>query len=275
MNNKILIVEDNALFYNNLARHLQENGFEILPYAPSYEDAIESIQRHQPAIALLDIDLKGDKSGYDVARFLHARTNIPFIFLTRYDDSLHFNQTMPVSPEDYLTKDEYSRNPASLIRKLILLLNRRVYHSGSAASRPEKIGLMVVPDYLEELHEKSLAENKLIKLPFEDIVVITKDAALIRRRRKTKRKENYVMVIDKNDRDYFVKYSLNDLKSRLPQFLQRINDKYIVNILADEVEILKNKKFVKINGNTQPVNKTYQEAFKEAVNQYFLPHKSR
>ena len=43
-----------------------------------------------PDIALLDIDLEGEQTGIDLGKILSTNYNIPFIYVTDYDDSETF-----------------------------------------------------------------------------------------------------------------------------------------------------------------------------------------
>jgi formate hydrogenlyase transcriptional activator len=76
-----LIVEDEFLIANDLRRMLTKAGYEVLGLAESAAEARALISQRAPAIVLLDIFLKGDETGLDLAPWL-GEQQIPFIYLS-------------------------------------------------------------------------------------------------------------------------------------------------------------------------------------------------
>jgi formate hydrogenlyase transcriptional activator len=76
-----LIVEDEFLIANDLRRMLTKAGYEVLGLAESAAKARVLITQRAPAIVLLDIFLKGDETGLDLAPWL-GEQQIPFIYLS-------------------------------------------------------------------------------------------------------------------------------------------------------------------------------------------------
>ena len=68
----VLVVEDQAIVRLDLVTELSEQGFEVIE-AGSGDVAFELFQK-RPAIdaAVLDIDLPGTRSGYDLAREIRS-----------------------------------------------------------------------------------------------------------------------------------------------------------------------------------------------------------
>jgi len=89
----ILIVEDNFLVVESIKTSLTELGYSSFALASSYEEAIQSIEAGLPKIAILDIELKGEKTGLDVAAVLKSK-NIPFIFLSDHQDMVAYQEVM-------------------------------------------------------------------------------------------------------------------------------------------------------------------------------------
>lgn len=102
---RILIVEDEVLISDMIARYLNKMGHEVIGQALSYEEATQLYTETKPDIALLDIRLNGAKTGIDVAQFIQEQTPpIPFIYLTSQLDSRSINQAKETFPEGYLSK---------------------------------------------------------------------------------------------------------------------------------------------------------------------------
>lgn len=83
----ILIVEDEVLIAQDLKEILEEVGYKRILKAKNYQEAIEKLHENKIGLALLDINLRGAKTGIDLAVALNDEFHVPFIFLTSYSDS--------------------------------------------------------------------------------------------------------------------------------------------------------------------------------------------
>src|SRR5258706_991634 len=77
---RLLIVDDDRLVLATLVSGLKSAGFDVVE-ADNGDDAILLVRANPPHLALLDIRMQG-KSGLDVARYLKANTDVPFMFLS-------------------------------------------------------------------------------------------------------------------------------------------------------------------------------------------------
>lgn len=81
----ILLVEDDRLILLTLAQGLSDAGYLVLE-AESGEEAMRiCAEENRPDLALLDMRLTG-MSGIDFARWLKNTLDVPFLFLSAYDD---------------------------------------------------------------------------------------------------------------------------------------------------------------------------------------------
>lgn len=103
-NFKILIVEDERLISKDLQDCINELGYGNSLVTDSYKGAIESIETESPDIVLLDISLRGEKSGIDIAKHLIQEDSIPFIYLTSYSDQKTLHEAKSTRPSGYLVK---------------------------------------------------------------------------------------------------------------------------------------------------------------------------
>lgn len=101
---KVLIVEDEFSIALDLELYLQELGYEVVGIADHYELALEMIEAQSPEIILMDIHLKGAKTGIEVARVAYKTYRIPVIFLSALADSITLENAMETEPFGYLTK---------------------------------------------------------------------------------------------------------------------------------------------------------------------------
>ncbi len=82
MKPRILIVEDEAIVGKCLKMDLLARGYEVLPIATTADKAVELTEKHEPDIILMDIVLKGKRTGIDAAREIGETQSIPIFFLT-------------------------------------------------------------------------------------------------------------------------------------------------------------------------------------------------
>lgn len=104
MKAKILVVEDEWIIANDIKDSLAEMGYRVTGIASSGEEAMARVEEEQPDLMLMDIVLKGKMTGIDVARAIHARLDIPIIFLTAYDNQCMVDQAKGVANSGYLLK---------------------------------------------------------------------------------------------------------------------------------------------------------------------------
>jgi DNA-binding LytR/AlgR family response regulator len=106
MNNKvkIAIVEDNHLVAEDISQSLQRCGYTVPSISNNGFDAIENIKKYDPDLALLDINLKGDIDGIEVARVINEKFSLPFIYLTAYADTKTFEEAKITKPNAYIVK---------------------------------------------------------------------------------------------------------------------------------------------------------------------------
>jgi CheY-like chemotaxis protein len=79
---KVLIVEDEVIIAWDLKRSIEDLGNEVLPIASSADKAVEAARRGEPDLILMDVVLKGPKSGIEAAREIRSFSSAAIIYLT-------------------------------------------------------------------------------------------------------------------------------------------------------------------------------------------------
>ena len=274
MNHTILVVEDDIMVYDRLHQHLSQWGFEVLPYAPSYEEAVALMSR-KPGLAVLDIHLQGEKTGYDVARYIRQHADIPFLFLTVHSDDLHFVRALDLGPENFIDKTDILTEPEKLKRQLLLSIRKTEQDTNAPTpsappAGPALRGLRGYKKYLSEMKSAGLGEITEYNVPIEQVMYITTDRDLAKLFELDLR-TNYSFFVTEDGNHYLTALSLSDLDGRLPDYFVRINDKTIINLLSDDFDGLINKSNIRLNNHVFHVSKTYLKKFHEQYNRYFLP----
>ena len=99
----VAIVEDDVPMRKSIERLLQANDYETIAFA-SAEEFLQSPLAGGAIGFVLDIHL-GGMSGIELRRHLSAaRSTIPVVFITAYDDDATRNEALAVGCVDYLQK---------------------------------------------------------------------------------------------------------------------------------------------------------------------------
>ena len=101
---KLLIVEDEALVAEDLKMALTNIGYDVVGHAVSADDAVKKAVELEPDLILMDIVLKGQKSGIDASYDIKAEKDVPILFLTAYTDITLINKAKSTEPYAYLVK---------------------------------------------------------------------------------------------------------------------------------------------------------------------------
>jgi DNA-binding NtrC family response regulator len=103
MNKKILIVEDQFIEANDLQLMLKKAGYEVCGIARSVNAAHEILKNEKPGLVLLDIFLKGNLTGIDLAKQLRE-DNIAFIYLSANSNEEILSAAKTTEPYGFIVK---------------------------------------------------------------------------------------------------------------------------------------------------------------------------
>jgi two-component system response regulator RegX3 len=113
----ILMVEDEESITVPLAEALDREGFDT-KVANTVAEALEKAGRRMPDLILLDVMLP-DGSGYDVARILRQRSDVPIIMLTARGEETDRVVGLELGADDYIVKPFSAREVAARIRAVL------------------------------------------------------------------------------------------------------------------------------------------------------------
>ncbi|RZK63309.1 MAG: response regulator transcription factor [Hymenobacter sp.] len=117
---RVLVVEDEPLYAEQLEAALEDLGYEFVGPAPNARLALSLHRTETVDIALLDVQLRGSPDGVELAAQLYAIRPIPLIFLTSLADKETFARARLVAPAAYLIKPAC---PDALQRAIILAIS--------------------------------------------------------------------------------------------------------------------------------------------------------
>jgi DNA-binding response OmpR family regulator len=79
---KVLIAEDDALIAATLEMGLSDSGYEVCGVAATIARAVEIAERHQPDLAVIDLNLARGEDGRELAARLNRSRRIGIAFAT-------------------------------------------------------------------------------------------------------------------------------------------------------------------------------------------------
>jgi DNA-binding response OmpR family regulator len=115
----VLLVEDEHSIGSMTRGYLERSGWRVV-WVRSGEEALAELGRHQVRIVILDIRLPGI-DGFDVARLVRTRSNVPILMLTARDEEPDRVAGLELGADDYLTKPF---SPRELVARMKAVLRR-------------------------------------------------------------------------------------------------------------------------------------------------------
>jgi DNA-binding NarL/FixJ family response regulator len=104
----VLIVDDHEAFRQSASALLEAEGFDVVGQAADGPDAIAQVERLQPRVVLLDIQLP-ELDGFAVAERLAALPDAPRVVLISSRDASAYGPRLgETSAQGFLTKRELS-----------------------------------------------------------------------------------------------------------------------------------------------------------------------
>ncbi len=101
---KIVIVEDEAIVAEDIKYMLKSLNYDAVAMASTGKEALEKVEETKPNLVLMDIMLKGDMDGVEVAREIQKKHGIPVVYLTAYADNETLQRAKTTIPYGYIIK---------------------------------------------------------------------------------------------------------------------------------------------------------------------------
>ncbi len=254
---RILVVEDEPLFAEQIEAALEDLAYNILGPAHNAVTALALVKSASPPpdVALLDLHLGAGPDGVELARQLIAIRPLPLIFLTSMADEASFARARSVGPAAYLVKPV---EVGALQRAIELAVaNFAVGRAGSTSDDDEDARTeqtrearavfsgpssgVLLPDALFVKEE-----GLLVKVALNDVNWIKADDGLCH------------FALDKG-RTITTRQKLRDLASHLPadRFVQ-IHRSYIINATSlERLDTVSN--IVQVCGQLLPLGRLYRD----------------
>jgi DNA-binding NtrC family response regulator len=153
MNDKILIVDDEASNRNILSQELTHEGYSVLT-AGDGREALKKVESSRPDLIILDY-MMPDLSGLEVLKELRKRENdIPVVMITAYGTMERAVESMKEGAYDFITRPFEPDHIALVVRKA--LERQRL-----------KRGVEILSEELEERYRLVVGESAAMKQAVE------------------------------------------------------------------------------------------------------------
>ncbi|MDQ3051066.1 MAG: response regulator [Bacteroidota bacterium] len=101
---KILVVEDESIVAKDIQNTLIRLGYDVPATASNAVSAFQKLEELKPNLVFLDIKLKGDIDGIQIAEKIKSNYDIPVIFLTSFVDKGTLDRAKVTEPYGYIVK---------------------------------------------------------------------------------------------------------------------------------------------------------------------------
>jgi DNA-binding LytR/AlgR family response regulator len=235
---KILIIEDELIIAEDLKEILEQAAHEVIGIATSWEETLPVLQKGLPDIFLIDISIKGDVDGIQLANMIRERFNLPFIYITSYTTKSVIERAKLTNPYGYIVKP-YKEQDVLIAVELALsnfstdkLKQNLTFAGDSIKNQPLTDDHLFIRD-----------KGSLIKIKFSDILFLEADG-------------NYTTIHLPASR-YMLRSTLKSAEDQLPpERFFRIHKSYIINLQ----QITKiDSSMVSVGKVALPIGRSYQE----------------
>lgn len=245
----IFIVEDESIVAKDIQNNLIKLGYNVLGIANNGNDAIEQIKDLSPDVVLMDIMIKGDLTGIEVAEQIKKFVNVPVIFLTAYADESTLSRAKVTEPYGYILKPFKEIDLHSTIEMAVYK------HQKDAALQKERDFLYSLVENKDGTQNDILfvkANSKLVKVYLKDIYYVE---AL----------KDYVIINTQYAR-YTVHSTMKDIEKKLGTVdFVRVHRSYIVR--TDKIQAIENQTVVLENEKKAiPIGGSYRDELLTKLN---------
>lgn len=198
---KILIVEDEEELAANISEILSGLDYQVASVVDNAKDALSFLETTQVDLVLMDIMIKGDLDGIDLAYKIREIYQIPIVFSTAYSGTEYLERISSDIHEGYLLK------PFTVDSlKTAVFFGLKRYEERKTINKQAPKGSLKVMD-----------KGYLVPIPFSEILYLKADGLYTKIYTKVK--------------SYLVRDILKGFEEKLPedQFF-RVHKSYLINV---------------------------------------------
>lgn len=219
---------------------LEKYDYHVLQTTTSYDEAIESLEKYQPDLVLLDVNLSSKKTGIDLGKIISEKYKIPFIYITSYSDKQTVALAKETKPNGYIVKPFSEEDLYTSIE--VALAN---YTAPKALNEQ-----VTLPNTTPNNTFFVRVDKHFVKLNALDILWLQSDG-------------NYLYVFTDNKKTMLRSSFKDFVKNLSPSDFIQIHKSYYVNI--HKIESFTSDE-VFINNTNLPISKVYKDELFNKLN---------
>lgn len=228
-----MIVEDQPIIADDIAICLEQMGHEVVGICDSADQALAVLDQKEVSLVLLDIKIKGDKDGIQLAQLIRQKRAVPFIFISSLYDKTTITRAKNASPSGYIVKPFKDED----IQVAVDMALAKVQIEPVSKPNTEQLNLFVRNN------------NAIVPLDFNQVIYVEAS-------------DNYSIFYTEEDK-YVVSQTLKNVEDILgDQGYCRIHKTFLVNLRKiDRIE----HSVVFVNGSPLPIGKVYRKPFMDRL----------
>ena len=226
---QVLIVEDEPIIADDIAICMDQMGHEVTDICDTADQALAALNQHTIDLVLLDIKIKGDRDGVQLAQCIKQKTNIPFIYISSLYDKTTISRVKNTHPSGYIIKPFKDEDIKVAVDMALVKTNMKPVNESDTG----QIELFI--------REK----NSIVPLDLNEVFYIEAS-------------DNY-SIFHFEGKHHVVSQTLKLIEQTLTsQGYCRIHKTFLVNLRKiDRIE----HSVVFINGRPLPIGKAYKKSF--------------
>jgi len=217
-------------------------NYAISGDAMNAAEALEILEKGETDLAILDINIQGDKDGIWLAEQIREKYQIPFIFLTAFGNQSTVERAISTEPYGYLVKPFNKVDVYTAIEVALKNFSKQHSPNPSKEAASDENAPLVIKDsiFIRD-------DYMFVKLKIEDILFVHSE-------------KNYLEV-HLAEKRHLVRGKLSDFVDQLSsKKFFKVHRSYVVNIAAVDSF---GAGFLKIQGREIPLGASYRDELKE------------
>lgn len=101
---RILAIEDDPIYVESLRATIEESEYLLIDVVDTIADFQRLVKATLPDIMIFDIDLGEEMDGIELAQLVTKEHEVPYIFVTSFEDQETVKRATATLPASYLTK---------------------------------------------------------------------------------------------------------------------------------------------------------------------------
>jgi two-component system, LytTR family, response regulator LytT len=206
---KILVVEDELIIAEDIRGHLEKMGYTVTGIATSYDEGVTLLNTCLPDLVMLDIKIKGSKTGIDLGKYIREHcVAMPIIYLTSFSDKKTIEQVKEIHPDAYLLKPF---RPEHLFTSIEIAIARMSLADKSTEEKGKHS-----PQVKDSLFLKK--NNLFYKVKIKDILFF-------------KAEGNYLAIHVNDDNKYIIRLPVKEFLELLADYnFFQVHKSYVINL---------------------------------------------